>query len=219
MILRKKTNQAIFWCLILAVVFVIGCAPQIYTNPAFYEAKVRHKTIAILPFVVTIDSSKLPKEITAETIDKMQKDEAYLFQQELYTKFLTKQQKGEYSVIFQDIDETNALLGKSGIAYENLSKFTKKELVDVLGIDAIISGNIRRSQPMSTGSAVVIGVLFGAWGSTNRVDVSLTIHEGLDGQLLWKYDHEASGSVGSSSEKLADSLMKSISKKFPYKVE
>jgi hypothetical protein len=63
---------------------------------------------------------------------------------------------------------------------------------------------------------VGLGVLFGAWGSTNKVNVKLNIHEATKGDLVWEYDHEASGSVGSSAEKLAESLMKNVSKKFPY---
>jgi hypothetical protein len=108
-------------------------------------------------------------------------------------------------------------LNKAAITHENLNQYTKEELRNILDVDALISGTIHRSKPMSTGTAVVLGVLFGVWGSTNEVNVSLNIHDGASGELLWKYDHKASGSVGSSSEGLAESLMKNISKKFPYK--
>jgi hypothetical protein len=87
----------------------------------------------------------------------------------------------------------------------------------MLGVDAMISGTIRRSQPMSTGAAIAVGVLFGVSGETNRVDVNVNLHDGATGKLLWKYDHHESGALGSSSEGLAKSLMKGISKKFPYK--
>jgi hypothetical protein len=57
--------------------------------------------------------------------------------------------------------------------------------------------------------------LIGAWGSTNNATVTLTIHDSAS-ELLWKYDYNSSGSVGSSPEKLTDALMKNASKKFPY---
>ena len=93
----------------------------------------------------------------------------------------------------------------------------KSAICKLLGVDAVISGAVYREKPMSTGLAVGLGILFGAWGSTNKVNANLNIHESTQGNLVWSYDHEASGSVGSSAEKLAESLMKSVSKKFPYK--
>ncbi len=164
-----------------------------------------------------MDPNKLPKDYTLEMKRDAENAEAYNFQQELYFQFLKRQEKGEYTVEFQDVDKTKALLSKATITNRDLSRYTKEELQAILGVDALVSGTIHRSKPMSTGTAVVLGVLFGAWGNTNEVNVSMNIHDGASGDLLWKYDHKASGSVGSSSEGLAQSLMKNISKKFPYK--
>ncbi len=80
------------------------------------------------------------------------------------------------------------------------------------------AGSIYRELPMLAELAVGLGVLFGVWGSTNKVNATINIHENLNGDLVWKYDHEASGSVRSSAEKLAESLMKNSSKKFPYRL-
>lgn len=74
------------------------------------------------------------------------------------------------------------------------------------------------SKPMSDGAAIVVGLLIGAWGPTNETNVSLTIHEYTDSNLLWKYDFVAKGSVGSSSEQLTNALMRNVSKRFPYKI-
>jgi len=200
-------------CLVLG-----GCAgPSIYTAQNFEEYRTVHHTIAILPFQVSIDPKKLPKDFTTEMAEKAEMEEGYNMQQELYMRFLMRQQKGEYTVDFQDVDKTNALLAKSNIAYQQLDELSKEELCQMLSADAIISGSIYRERPMSTGLAVGLGLLFGAWGSTNKVNVTLSIHDRQQGDLVWKYDHEASGSVGSSSEKLAESLMKNVSKKFPYR--
>ncbi|MGZ8558622.1 MAG: hypothetical protein ACXWWC_09825 [Chitinophagaceae bacterium] len=71
-------------------------------------------------------------------------------------------------------------------------------------------------KPMSEGAAIAVGVLIGAWGSTNKVETTINIHDGKSANLLWKYDYEASGSVGSSTTKLVDALMRNAAKKFPY---
>lgn len=70
---------------------------------------------------------------------------------------------------------------------------------------------------MSEGAAIAVGILVGAWGATNKTDVSMTIHDKKDSKLLWKYDYLAQGSVGSSPEQLARALMRNVSKRFPYK--
>lgn len=210
-------KSSLLFLIALGFIIAVGCGPKIYVNPDFSEISKSQHTVAILPFEVTIEAGKLPKDIDQETIFKMEEDESGVFQKQLYSMFLEKQAKGEYTVEFQDISETNSLLAKSGVDYADLESYGKADLGKILGVDAILSGTIRRSRPMSTGAAIVTGVLFGAMGSTNRVDINVDIHDAGNAKLLWKLDHSVSGSVGSSSEGLAKSLMKKVSKKFPYK--
>lgn len=204
-------------CAILIVGVLLGCGPKTYLTTDFDTYRQSHKLVAILPFRVSIDPKKLPKDVSLEMAKEAEKEEAYTFQQQLYLRFLEREQKGEYTVKFQDADDTNAKLGKAGIDSDNIVNYTKAELKEILGVDAMISGTIHRSRPMSTGAAIIVGLFSGIWGSTNKVDVAMNIHDGATGSLIWKYEHKASGSVGSSSQDLAKSLMKSISKKFPYK--
>lgn len=202
----------------LAVFVFVGCAqPTIYTKPEFSNVTKSHKKVAIMPFTVTIDSKNQSKEFTVEMAKKAEKDEGYLFQQQIYAQFLKQHSKGRYTVDFQDVEFTNSLLNKSGISYDNFMSYTKSDLARILGVDAVISGTIKRSKPMSGTGAAVLGILVGYWGATNEVNVSLNLYDGNSSDLLWKYDHDAAGSVGSSPESLAKSLMKGISKDFPYK--
>lgn len=201
------------------LLFTACSTATIYTKPEFSNVTNTHKTIAILPFTVNIDSKHQSKEFTLEVAKKSERDEAYMFQQQIYSQFLKRQAQGKYTVEFQDADQTNAVLAQYGITYENISSCTKSDIAHKLGVDAVISGTIRRSKPMSSGGAIALGVLFGSWGSTNRVDITINLHNGSNNDLLWKYDHQASGTIGSSPEELAKSLMNSISKQFPYKKE
>jgi hypothetical protein len=172
-----------------------------------------------LPFSVQIDSKKLPKNVSSEMIRDEEKNTGYSIQNHSYTYFLKEKSKKKYSVDFQDIDKTNALLSKSGISYEQLKDYSKEELCRLLDVDAVISAKVKLEKPMSELGALAVGILFDVWTSTNKVHVSMTIHDKLNSDLLWKYDWEAEGSVGSSSEKLTKSLMKNVSKKFPYQKE
>ena len=92
----------------------------------------------------------------------------------------------------------------------------RSKLANILGVDAIMQDRLNTEKPMSDGAAVAVGLLVGYWGSTNNVQTTINIHDGSSGDLLWKYDYTASGSVGSSTTKLVDALMKNATKKFPY---
>ena len=206
---KIKTTAA----LLLLTIFT-ACGPTIYKAANFDNSKAKVKTLAILPFNVSIDSKRLPKGTTIETLKESQEKTGYDIQNNAYTWFLKRQE--DYSISFQDIDKTNALLKKANITFDNIALQDKGELCKMLGVDGIISGKATMSKPMSEGAAVAVGLLVGAWGSTNKTTTSLTIHDAT-GSLLWKYDYEASGSVGSSAESLTKALMKNASKKFPYK--
>ncbi|HMW39269.1 MAG: hypothetical protein K1X68_13515 [Saprospiraceae bacterium] len=206
-------------CLLFVMAgFIVACGPQIYKAATLEQSKKKVRTVAIIPFAAHIDIRKLPKGVTEESIHDSEVKTGYDLQNQVYSEFLKRSSKDKYTVKFQDIDKTNALLKKNNITYDNLGEKQKSELCKLLNVDAIISGNIKMSKPMSDGAAVAIGVIFGSWGTTNETTVSLNIHDVTD-ELQWKYDHIDSGSVGSSSERLAKSLMVNVSRKFPYKME
>ena len=209
-----KTIQSTF--LFLMVVMLTACGPTIYKANNLESSKQTVKTLAILPFEVSIDGKRLPKGTTPETLNEMLQKTGYDIQNNAYTWFLQRQK--QYSITFQDVDKTNVLLRKANLSYGDISLQDKAELCKILNVDAVISGKAVMSRPMSEGAAVALGVLVGSWGSTNRTTTSLAIHDTAS-NLLWKYDHEASGSIGSSAESLSRDLLKNASKKFPYKTE
>lgn len=210
-------NRIHFLYLCLFAFVLSSCGPTIYMAPNFESVKLKHRELAILPFDVLITAKKLPKGMTAEGIQEEQKNTGFSIQNHSYTYFLKEMSKNKYTVTFQDIDKTNALLSKAGISYEKLHEFSKEELCKTLGVDAVISGKVTMDKPMSEGGAVALGLLFGVWTSTNKVNVAMTIHDKTNSNLLWKYDWVAEGSIGSNSESLTKGLMKNVSKKFPYK--
>lgn len=203
--------------LFVAIVLFLGaCAPTIYVAPEFDKVKSKHDIVAILPFDVQIGMKSLPKDVTQEMIREDEQKTGFSMQSHSYTYFLKELGKNKYTVKFQDIDKTNALLTKAGLKYVDTKSTAKDELCKILGVDAVISGKLSMDKPMSDGSAIAVGLIFGYWGSTNKVNVSMTIHEHAKGNLLWKYDWVAEGGVGSNSEQLSKSLVKNVSKKFPY---
>jgi hypothetical protein len=206
---------------LFAIAFLaLRCAPTIYTAPGFERIKRDHEKVAIVPFSVEITMKKLPKDMTQQQLEDQKKSNGYSMQSEIYSQLLRQASKGRnYTVEFQDVDKTNSLLKEAGIGYEDVRTTSREKLAQILGVDAIISGNMVQEKPMSDGAALAVGLLVGYWGTTNHVTATMNIHNKGDGKLLWKYDYEASGSVGSSTQNLAEALMRKASKKFPYQKE
>lgn len=196
---------------------LFSCGPKIYQSSEFSSALAKHKTVAILPADVTMQlRPNEAKKVTAEQLDDLTSKTGYDIQEKMYGWFLRRQDKYNYTVKFQDVTKTNSLLKQANISYNDLKTTDRAKLAQILGVDAVLQDRTTMEKPMSEGAAVAIGVLVGAWGATNKVNTTINIHDGKSGDLLWKYDYQASGSVGSSSTQLVDALMRNASKKFPY---
>ena len=205
----------------LFVVFLlVSCGPKIYKSENFNVALAKHKIVAILPADVTTNlRPNQAKKITAEQISDINEKTGYDIQDKMYGWFLRRSDRFHYTVTFQDVNKTNSILKKEGITYSDLATKDRAELAKLLGVDAVLQNRSRMEKPMSEGAAVAVGLLVGAWGATNKVETTINIHDGNSAELLWKYDYEASGTVGSSTTKLVDALMRNASKNFPYKTK
>ena len=206
-----------FLLMAVLAVLVSSCGPTIYKADQFSTVAAKHKTVAILPSDVNISlRPNEAKKTTPEQLAKNEENTGYAMQDKLYGWFLKRQNKFHYTVAFQDVTETNARLKKAGISFGDLRTKSRKELAELLGVDAVISSNVRMDKPMSDGAALAVGAVFGVWGSTNKANTTINIHEGSTGNLMWKYQYQAEGSVGSSPDNLVDALMRNASRNFPY---
>jgi hypothetical protein len=199
----------LFSFLFLSMMLFPSCAKIFYSPDAYTLAK-KEKVIAILPPTVSIAANK---KIDAEAMKEQQKTESINFQKEMYSWMLKRKMQGMVSQEIQDIETTNAKLKK---AMYPETPLTTTEICAVLGVDGIMGSNYSLSKPMSEGTAVVVALVFGAYGATNEVHVSLSINDCPNEKLIWNYDHKFSGSMGSSPARLVDNLMRHASKKMPY---
>lgn len=205
-----KLLKALSFVVLLGILLP-SCAKIFYSPDAYSLAK-KHTIIAILPPTVSIAASR---KVDAEAMIEQQKTESINFQKEMYSWMLKRKMKGDISPEIQDVETTNAKLKKAGFPENALTPY---ELCEILGVDGIMSSNYSLSKPMSQGAAIAIGVIFGAYGATNEVVVSLNIKDCANKKLIWNYDHKYSGSLGSTPAQLVDGLMRHASKKMPYMV-
>ena len=211
-------NQRILRVILVAMTCIlVACCATVYQAPNFQNLTQTHKITAILPPNVVINAESFKAGTPVATIAAQCKEEADAFHRTLYIQFLAQQSKNKYTVVFQDIDETMLLLERAGLTQEKLRGSTRAEIAKALGVDSVIVTRVYRDKPMSAGAAIAALFLVGASGSTNEVQVNLSVYDGKTGQLVWNYDHLIGGGLISSADGMTRSLMKSISKKFPYR--
>lgn len=209
--------------LLLTAVFCCIClcgfaqTKEIYTNPAFSTIAKDHKLVAILPFDAKIGlRPKEMKNMTPERMQDLESKEGLAVQSALLTYFLKEQGKDDFTVNFQDVNTTNALLLKNNVTAATIKSFTPAELAKILGVDGVIMGTFSTDKPMSDGASLALGLAVGFYGSTNSGKTSINIYDGASGDLLWKYDKSLSRSLGSDTGTIITTIMRKASKKFPY---
>jgi len=189
-------------------------AKQIFESPNLGTAISKHKLVAILPYTATITYRRPPKNFDEAQHQAEQKSLGTSLQNEMYTFLLRK--KSNYTVDFQDVDKTNALLKKAGI-YEKLDEITADTIARILGVDAVIKGTYSYQKTSSEGGAIAKAVLFGgAAAKTASGLLVMQIKNGTDGELLWRFSKSMDEAVFSSASQLMERMMRKVSRNFPY---
>ena len=194
----------------LLIVLVLNSCAQIYHTPDADSVAKSHRVIAVLPPSVSIAASR---KTDAEAIKEQQRTESLNFQKEMYSWMLKRKMQGKMFQEILDVETTNAKLKQAGFPETPLSP---AQMCEILEVDGVIASNFALSKPMSEGAAIAVAVLAGVGTATNEVRVSIGIHDCIGKKLIWNYDHNFSGGLGSSPTSLVEDLMCRASKKMPY---
>jgi len=218
-IVLKRLKTYIMKKLSIAILFLLFISTtsfgqkQIFESPKMKEAITRHKVVAILPFNVSITYKKQPKNYSAEGNHRQELETSKSIQTSMYTYLLRKAKN--FTVSFQDVEKTNILLKKAGI-YDKLDQVTRDTLAKVLGVDAVISGDFKTEQTKSEGAAIALAVLTYSSGKTGDGTLVMNIHNGNDGELLWRFTKTMNEGIGTSTDDLVEHMMRKVSRNFPY---
>lgn len=209
--------------LLISVLFIINTsicfsqiegAKQIYSSPKLKEEIAKQKTVAILPFSVSITYKRPPKNYDATQSKNEEVSIAKSLQQSMFTYLLRK--SNSYSVTFQDVDRTNALLKSKGI-FDKLDEMTQDSVCKVLGVDAVIKCNYSYEKTASEGAAIAKMVLLGGLGGkTGSGALTMQIYNGSSGDLLWRFYKAMNENIMSSSDQLMERMMRKVARNFPY---
>lgn len=199
--------------LILTFLLTLGCGRPVSRGPL--------RTYAVLPFDVRIEKNLQFKKTTVEQLRQQEEREAYQYQNGVFQYLMTKQK--DFSVSFQDIDDTNTLLKRKSLAYGNLRSMTKRELCQALGVDGIISGRFQRKENLDRTAARALDFVTSETGlfalnvKQSEANLSLSLYNNSENQVVWTYQNDDWNSSYRSPEDMAQNLMARAARKFPYK--
>lgn len=189
---------------------------NIYLSNSFDGLSSDHQVLAILPFFTNLD---LGEEVAPAEVRRLERQEGYAVQDALETYFGRGKKKKKFTVSFQNSEDTNAILAKNEISFQNIDRYTIRELSEVLGVDGIVSGNLEVNTLLSNGVPTELSFLDYILGDADYGRIGIKISDGDSGKLLWKYEQEINRKSGKNTDDLIDKMMKKAARKFPYDKE
>lgn len=187
---------------------------KVFEADSLKEIIANHKMVAVIPFNYKITLKKMPKNMTEADIKLQEEKGSLSAQNSFYTYALKKVEKKEVTVEVQDINRSKILLARDSITEKNINTFLPEEICAKLGVDALITGDIIASQPMSEGAAVATQLLVG-FSKTNQAKATIKVYD-KSGKLIWSYGKEVSGGLGSDDDDMIRVLMRKTANRFPY---
>ncbi len=219
-------KRTIFSTLFLSLLFlqvqaqIIG---RVYSDPNIREIVREHKKIAILPLAVTMQDTRpmRKKRVAQEDLDKMALGYETAYQRSMYSWFLRRKHRRKKAmghVRIQDIDETNRILNENGIlTSEDLAKYSKDDVMQMLGVDVLFGGNVRTETTFNRTAAAVIDVFTQVGVPTSESEVFIKMWDDREGEVIWSFGRIVNGSYTTDADRMVHYLMRRVSKRFPYK--
>jgi hypothetical protein len=203
------------------------------------SALASHRTVAVLPFEVTLDGLRLRYmpyymgvDSTAATQHKLSAEQqqeasqvAYQMQQAVAEQLLKQQPPKGYRVQFQPVAETNRRLQAAGITYDNLLSQPMSQLRQVLGVDAVLSGQVMLYQAVPKGLGLALRILSDepllasnqpSALASSQTTASLALFDCQRDRLVWRYDFARTGPNALKPARLAPRLVQAALPAFPY---
>lgn len=203
--------------LLLFFILTSGSAQKgIYESGKFDKLSEDHNVLAIIPFFTNLE---LEENISGDELKALEEKEGIAVQDALETYFGRGKKRKKFTIEFQNIENTNAILAQNDITYGNIDTYTIKQLSKILKVDGIISGNLDLNILLSEGIPAEFSFIDYILGVADYGRIGIKISDGATGKLLWKYEKEINKKTGKNTDDLIDKMMKGATRKFPYDKE
>ncbi len=186
---------------------------QVYVGSGLSELVSTAKIVAILPFKAKLSYKRMPKGTTIESIKEEEKALTTTMQQGMLTYLLRK--SDDYTVRFQDVDRTNALLKKAGV-YDDIDAVLADSLCKILGVDAIVKSTWTYEKTGSEAGAIVMALALGVNKNVGSGGLTLQIYGGKDGGRAWRFYKEMNEQAWSNASEMMERIMRKIGRNFPF---
>ena len=212
--MKKAFTTLLSVCIAMSTFAQIEGAKQMYSAPDMRDQLDRQKIVAILPFETSITYKRTPKNYDEAANQNEEKSISKNLQQSMFTYLLRKADK--YTVTFQDVNRTNALLKAQGVI-DHLDELTADSICKILKVDAVIKCNYAYEKTASEAGAIAKTILIGSMGSkTGSGALTMQIYNGKDGNLLWRFYKAMNDNIMGSTDQLMERMMRKVSRNFPY---
>ena len=194
----------------------VNAQKNVYESNRFDQLSKDHRTLAIIPFFTHLE---LEEEVSEKELNELEEKEGHAVQDALETFFGRGKKRKKFSVEFQNIENTNAILTRNKIIYANIDTYTIRQLSKILEVDGIISGNLDLNILLSKGIPAEFSFLDYILGDANYGRIGIKISDGKTGKLLWKFENKITKKSGKNTDDLIDRMMKNVTRRFPYDKE
>lgn len=201
----------------------------------YYKHSQDHKTVAVVPFDITVKGKTLD-ELSPQEIDDFILEESVLFQQSLYSELLRRSgnSKGDIQVTIQDVRTTNKLLTDAGVDGLNIQEHTARQLGDILGVDAIVSVKLIKEKFLNREMALAAEILRETIQNStinlpttpsqsrkltrsSKVDMYSYVLDVDSESALWQYNFEYDLSWDMDTDDAVELINARIARRFPYR--
>ena len=185
----------------LAALFLIGCAPH-YQHPELGPRVAQHVRVAIAPLQWQNRRKASPRQLPPAQLD----EQGQLIGQRLQTAIFRQLEHRAPHLQLQSPQNTNALLSQPPRAVGPTTRAQR------LGVDAIVSGHVVLRDALPSGAALLLEVIGGLSGEsvyapTSNLEVTLSMHDGRTGTLLWQCKRTGQGELGEEPETIAHGML------------
>lgn len=216
----KNNSKFILFALFLASFVVVSCAPSNdYLSKNFATARLNHRKIAILPFKVKFERENNNNSKSDNTSRSLKYYEDQEFQasldsqKELFLQLARQVRKGKFEMVLQDFSTTNKILDEQKIVIERVREFEMGKLARILGVDAVIAGdmyvNITRVNPYS---------MMPPNRFRDGIEMTIKLYDAPSGEVLWNTSYtQRPNSPNDTPHRIATTLLSQVARAVPYR--
>ena len=187
---------------------------RVYEHPNMERMVAQHKKVAILPFNYELSVRNM-RRVTEEEIAQEEHQNRLEAQSQFYIYALRKLAKSESNVTFQSPTETIVLLERAGVDVDNIDGYLVGELCDILGVDAVVKGDIFSTRMMNQNLAMVVDIFTDINLRTGNSKARIEVIDKNE-EIVWAYGKEINSGAYTNMSDLIRILMRKSARRFPY---